>query len=254
MNRRKKIIYGILILTIVLVGVIGASFALWTQNFTQSGENTIASDCFQITLNEEKGILLENSFPMYDKDGKKLTPYTFQVSNICDRKVEYQLNFETTNNSTLKDNYVKFMFQKEEPIILSEKERTKVTLSNGKSAYVLEKGYLTGKTSKEYSIRIWMDEKVTQADSEAMNKLFEGKITITASYLTRYYEEILNGTDPVLKDGLIPVTIDNNGTVKKADITKEWYDYETKQWANAVILNDENQVYRDGQTIPENNI
>jgi len=254
MNRRKKIIYGILVLTIVLVGVIGASFALWTQNFTQSGENTIASDCFQITLNEEKGISLENSFPMYDKDGKKLTPYTFQVSNICDRKVEYQLNFETTNNSTLKDNYVKFMFQKEEPVILSEKERTKVTLSNGKSAYVLEKGYLTGKTSKEYSIRIWMDEKVTQADSEAMNQLFEGKITITASYLTRYYEEILNGTDPVLKDGLIPVTIDNNGTVKKADITKEWYKYESQKWANAVILEDENQVYQSGQVIPENNI
>ena len=99
-----------------------------------------------------------------------------------------------------------------------------------------------------------MDEGVTQANRDAMNKLFEGKITITASYLTKYYESILNGTDPVLKDGLIPVTISNDGTVRKADITKEWYRYEKQEWANAVILEDENQVYRDGQIIPESNI
>ena len=103
-------------------------------------------------------------------------------------------------------------------------------------------------------IRLWMDEGVTQANKDAMNKLFEGKISITASYMTKYYEEVLNGTDPVLKDGLIPVTIGSDGTVKKADITKEWYRYEKQEWANAVILEDENQVYRDGQIIPESNI
>ena len=146
------------------------------------------------------------------------------------------------------------MFQENEPMLLTEKESTKVTLSNGKSAYVLEKGYFEGNTTKDYSIRIWMDENVTSSNTDAMNQLFEGKITITASYLTKYYEEILNGTDPVLKDGLIPVTIGNDGVVKKADITKEWYRYEKQEWANAVILEDENQVYRDGQIIPESNI
>ena len=144
--KKKKIIYSLGILTIVAIGFIGASFALWTQNFTQSGENTIVSDCFQITLSEEKGILLENSFPMYDKDGKKLTPYTFQVRNECSRKVEYQLNFETTSNTTLDETYVKFMFQEKEPELLSGLESTKVTISNGKNAYVLEKGYIEGNT------------------------------------------------------------------------------------------------------------
>ena len=87
-----------------------------------------------------------------------------------------------------------------------------------------------------------------------MNKSFEGKVTIEGSYDGTYTESILNGTDPVLKDGLIPVTIDNDGVVKKADITKEWYSYTNKQWANAVILNDESKSYSNEEVIPEENI
>ena len=43
-----------------------------------------------------------------------------------------------------------------------------------------------------------------------------------------YKEEILNGTEPKLSDGLIPITIENDGTVKKADVTSKWYNYEEK--------------------------
>ena len=53
-----------------------------------------------------------------------------------------------------------------------------------------------------------------------------------------YEESILNGTYPILKDELIPITIDADGTVKKANLGKEWYSYEKKNWANAVILED----------------
>ena len=55
-------------------------------------------------------------------------------------------------------------------------------------------------------------------------------------FKTGYKDEILNGTDPVLKDELIPVTIESNGIVKKADLGSAWYSYEEKRWANAVIL------------------
>ena len=34
-------------------------------------------------------------------------------------------------------------------------------------------------------------------------------------FTTTYTEGILNGTDPVLKDELVPITIQNDGTVKK---------------------------------------
>ncbi len=68
-----------------------------------------------------------------------------------------------------------------------------------------------------------------------------------------YKEEILNGTDPVIKEELIPVTLSNDGTVKYADIYNEWYSYENKEWANAVILN-EGVTYNVGDTIQESDI
>ena len=74
------------------------------------------------------------------------------------------------------------------------------------------------------------------------------------NFVSKYNEPLLNGTDPVLSEGLIPVTIDNNGVVKKASLGSKWYSYQEKQWANAVILLDSSIVYADGETIPESNI
>ncbi len=69
-----------------------------------------------------------------------------------------------------------------------------------------------------------------------------------------YTESILNGTDPVLSDNLVPVVLADDGTVTKADIYSEWYKYENKKWANAVILSDNTKTYNNGDTIPEDNI
>ena len=68
-----------------------------------------------------------------------------------------------------------------------------------------------------------------------------------------YKEEILNGTDPVLNSSLVPVTIADDGTVTKADISTKWYSYEEKKWANAVILNPSGKIESDG-TIKEESI
>lgn len=51
-----------------------------------------------------------------------------------------------------------------------------------------------------------------------------------------YKENILNGADPVLDANMIPVNIEKNGTVKKADVSQRWYSYHTKEWANAVLV------------------
>ena len=73
-------------------------------------------------------------------------------------------------------------------------------------------------------------------------------------FKTGYSESILNGTDPILKDELIPVTIENDGTVRKADLGSKWYSYEEKIWANAIILKDETKDYKATEVIPEENI
>ena len=61
-----------------------------------------------------------------------------------------------------------------------------------------------------------------------------------------YTEDILNGAVPVFSNNLIPVTIDNDGTVRKADIYEKWYSYKEKIWANAVILTPTGKIEDDG--------
>ena len=69
-----------------------------------------------------------------------------------------------------------------------------------------------------------------------------------------YKESILNGADPVVEGDLLPVKINNDGKVIYADPTEEWYKYEDKKWANAVILKDKTKTYKYGEEIPNSNI
>ena len=78
--------------------------------------------------------------------------------------------------------------------------------------------------------------------------------TCTLTFTDTYIETLLNGTDPVITDKLIPVVISDTGVVTKADTSKEWYSYENKKWANSVILKDESITYQDGEEIQESNI
>ena len=62
-----------------------------------------------------------------------------------------------------------------------------------------------------------------------------------------------NVSAPKLGEGLVPITIENDGTVKYADTSKKWYNYCDKIWANAVILEDGTN-YKVGDTISESDI
>ena len=87
---------------------------------------------------------------------------------------------------------------------------------------------------------------------EALDSLFEKTVN---NYNSEgiYEEALLNGAIPNITGNLVPVTIDNDGTVHKANLKSEWYSYENKVWANAVILKTSTE-YTDGATIPEDNI
>ncbi len=68
-----------------------------------------------------------------------------------------------------------------------------------------------------------------------VSNIGSNKTKCSVSFESAYSESILNGAYPVLKDELEPVVIEDDGTVKRADINSEWYSYEKKRWANAII-------------------
>ena len=158
------------------------------------------------------------------------------VNGILDAAEKYEIMnipSEITRFDFPDDTKLNYKGQKPESgtLILDEEGNTSITVKiNG---YCIRKRFSENKPSI-------IEENCTIEDSELI-------------YSERYKEEILNGADPELKGKLIPVTIESDGTVTYADIKEEWYNYENKIWANAVILKD-NVTHNVGDTIPESDI
>ncbi len=118
------------------------------------------------------------------------------------------------------------------------------------SGYTLdEKSNCTNNVSVTWNEETWT-AKIDYSNYKINNKS-KTRCNFYFKEKEEYSEPILNGMDPVIKDELIPVTIDSNGTVHKADTKTEWYKYEEKKWANAVILTSDAKEYQNEEVIEE---
>ncbi|MDD3453847.1 MAG: hypothetical protein PHN42_06215, partial [Bacilli bacterium] len=139
-------------------------------------------------------------------------------------------------------NVTNYVIAIEEPTV-KETGTTWIKLDTGSSVYItMDNIYIPIGSIKQYNGTSWNSVDAYIYDGTSWNMISS----------KQYKEKILNGADPVLGTGMIPVTISNDGTVKYADVNSEWYNYTNKNWANAVILS--SGTYNVGDTIPESAI
>ena len=110
-----------------------------------------------------------------------------------------------------------------------------------------EKSYCTEGAEINWNWQTWVP---------TISNLSNTKTKCNFYFDEKYTEDILNGTDPILSEELIPINISDTGVVTRANLSKEWYNYGKKQWANAIILNEENtaNLYSVESVIPESAI
>ena len=184
MNKKKKIILAIVIL-LVTITVIGVSYAYWILSFSSVNPNKVATSCLSLSLtNEKNDINLTKAYPISDAEGKKLTPYSFTITNTCDLFLSYTVNLEVLNDSTMPYKYIKAMVNNEAITNLNALEDNTTTLDNASTSKILAKGTLGTDDSADYNIRLWMDEDVTINDTDSMNTTFLSKVTIGAQRST----------------------------------------------------------------------
>ena len=180
--KSKKVLTAITVFLLLLT-IIGVSYAVWRISLIQTSSNTISTACFDITFKEDsEAIQLEKAYPILDEEGMTGTPYTFTLTNNCDGYASYQINLEVLNETTLDSKYIKVYLDNSSPSILSDLQVTSTTLDEATTAYILNTGYFEPSESKTFNLRIWMDED-TPALEETMNKTFASKVTVTTSYL-----------------------------------------------------------------------
>ena len=184
MTKKKKIVLTIVIL-LVTITVIGVSYAYWILSFSSVNPNKVATSCLSLSLtNEKNDINLTKAYPISDAEGKKLTPYSFTITNTCDLFLSYTVNLEVLNESTMPYKYIKAMVNNEAITNLNALEDNTTTLDNTSTSKILAKGTLGTDDSADYNIRLWMDENVTVNDTDSMSTEFLSKVTISAQIST----------------------------------------------------------------------
>ena len=192
MDKKKRNILITIVLLIGIIAIIGVSYAIWFLNLTQTGQNNIASSCFNITFTDKDNISLQKAYPILDEEGKKLTPYEFTITNTCDSHASFNINLEVLNTTTLTNNdAVKVMISSKtgdteteiNTNLLSSYKTTTKTLDNAQTSFNLTTGYLNAKESKTYTLRLWLDENVNANTEGVQNAKFSSKVVVTTSYI-----------------------------------------------------------------------
>ena len=181
----KKNKSKILIITIItLTSIIGVTYAAWILFFSQTNSSKIASTCFNITMTDKDDINLEKAYPLTDELGKRLTPYSFTITNKCNTTAAYQINLELINTSTITNmDYIKLMLDDNTPYVISMYSTTEKSLNNATNAYKISSGYLNSQESKTFKLRLWIDESVTMETEGIQNSTLEAKVTVKTNYI-----------------------------------------------------------------------
>ena len=171
-------------LLIIVLLVMGVSFAIF-QNFArQSGTNNLgATNCFSVTFEGvNNAINLANDYPIPDSEGLERNPYTFKVTNNCNQYLTLSIGVETLSTSEIPSNLIKGVIVNNGGIptsaMLLSSGKT-MEAQNGGTAYELLTDGLGAKASKTYDLRLWFDESMTK--EQGASKKYQGKVIVGAS-------------------------------------------------------------------------
>ena len=255
MSKKKVIIVGSILLVAVIVAL-STSYAMFRFNVTKNTNFKLALGTLELTIKDtttEDKFILKNTVPTNDDVALGEDGYKFTLTNTGTIDSYYSIYLDdillSDAGERLDNSYIRFNLLNES----NNQSNTSSLSSYSSDNRLITNGFLKKGESVTYILRMWVKY---EAGNEAQNKYFATQIRVvgTQANAVGYQEEILNGSYPVLKDNLVPVVISDTGVVTKADINKEWYSYEKKNWANSVILKDESVVYKNGEEIPEDNI
>ena len=243
--KKKKLLIPVVASLVTVLVLSGVSYAYYSAKIKENNktETVIKSNELNLIFTGTNEINANNMIP-----GDSFTK-TFTVENKSNRAVDYNIYLQNITNEFNED--LVYTLEDTTGSVISE---TPLPVTNKDKSYLKTGISIDANTKKTYTLKITF-KNTDEPQNDYQGKTFKGTLGIDTKKINKEYKEtLLNGTDPVLSDNLIPVTLADDGTVTKADTNAEWYKYEDKKWANAVILSDENKTYNNGDIIPEDNI
>lgn len=117
-NTSKQVLLSVLGVAILIVAVVGISFAAFSYSKKGTVENTITTGTISMAYNEDSnGINIEDAVPISDAEGKALTGsgnvFDFSVTATITGKttINYEVVASKDATSTIPDQYIKLYLE-----------------------------------------------------------------------------------------------------------------------------------------------
>ncbi len=279
MNKKK--VYGTVIAVISFaILIIGATFAAlsFTSNAT-NGSYNISTTCFQMLKEEGQDVIGELDYVTKPIDSVS-TYVAMGINGACDITAKGRIYLNVLDGTSSKLYSTVAAHCENMDTLQTLPDYTTATdcgnnggswITNGSAlkyaiyntssptnnTIPITSGWITATGDKllynsmlpigsldTYYIYVWLDGELI--DNTYNNVAFSGYIHTNADqYKAIDHTSILNGNTPTIVDGLIPVKLNTTGTtvtvVEEDD--PDWYDYEDKKWANAVLVSSDRRTY-----------
>ena len=172
-NSSKQVLVSILGVAILIVAVVGISFAAFSYSKTGTVSNTITTGTITMSYTEPtNGINLTNALPITDTAGKALSgnnnTFDFSVSATIsgNTTINYAITAVKGDGCTVEDNGIKvYLTDQENAQILAPTKVTALTSTTSDNAagapagqYVLKTGTYSdvGTKTDKYRLRMWV--------------------------------------------------------------------------------------------------
>ena len=238
-DKNKLKIFSSLLIIVLLI--MGTSFAIFQNYARQSGTNNLgATNCFSVTFSGvNNAINLANDYPIPDSEGLERSPYTFKVTNNCNQYLSLSIGVETLSISEIPSNLIKGVIVKngEVPtsVTLLSSGKTMVA-QNGGTAYELLTDGLGANASKTYDLRLWFDESMTK--EQGASKKYQGKVIVGSS---AGVEPLRNLREVILADNEVKAPITTPGAeisaASEALLASTEDDYGTSYYFRGIVKN-----------------
>ena len=195
MSKKTKITLLVAGALVILVGIIGITYAFFSIGGSQEQANTFTSGCLNISLTDaSSSISLPNIYPVTDIEGLEGTSYDFTITNTCDTSANYSINLESLNqvSNSLSADYIKVALSSDTVgnviSILSDNTNVTPEIDGAYESYNLYTGVLGASETKTYHLKLWLDYDATV--EEAANKVYSSKINVIANPETQVVDNL----------------------------------------------------------------
>ena len=191
-NGQKKALLSALGVAILVVAVVGISFAAYQSSFNSTSANSVSTGTIMVSYTEPtNAINITDAMPLSDANGMSMTgagkTFDFTVSTKVNNAltVPYTITLTKVNTSTLLDNQIKVYITKNGSQVVAPTlvdNLTDSAVRNGSKVLYSDSDVYTNNFTQittNYVLRMWIDKDVS-IDSQN-SKTYIAKVNVDSA-------------------------------------------------------------------------